>query len=470
MNGPQIPRLVIAAPHGRSGKTTITMGLVAALTDLGYIVQPFKKGPDYIDPSWLGKAARRPCRNLDRFFSTAEEVVGAFIKGAAGADVAIIEGNHGLFDGLDREGSGSTAEVARSLSAPVVLVVDATRMTRSVAAMVCGFMDFDAKIQVAGVILNQVSSPRHREMLTGSIEQYCGIPVLGVMPKSHVLRIPDRHLGLVPADEEASRERVLEWSRRKAAEHLDLKALLALAGTAGPLPVGCPVYRPGRVMVPAVRIGYFLDEAFSFYYPENLEALRAAGAQLVPINALTDHDLPEVDGLYLGGGFPEMFAGRLEANAGVRAAIRRAVDDDMPVYAECGGLMYLCRSISSKGKQYAMAGALPADVLMEDSPQGHGYTIMEVSAVNPFFPVGTLIKGHEFHHSRLVNLDRDVVRFAYTVRKGTGIDRTQDGLLYRNVLAGYNHLYAPAVPDWAEALVTRAAQRRQVGQVGVVEC
>jgi len=335
---------------------------------------------------------------------------------------------------------------------------------------VCGFMDFDAKIQVAGVILNQVSSPRHREMLTGSIEQYCGIPVLGVMPKSHVLRIPDRHLGLVPADEEASRERVLEWSRRKAAEHLDLKALLALAGTAGPLPVGCPVYRPGRVMVPAVRIGYFLDEAFSFYYPENLEALRAAGAQLVPINALTDHDLPEVDGLYLGGGFPEMFAGRLEANAGVRAAIRRAVDDDMPVYAECGGLMYLCRSISSKGKQYAMAGALPADVLMEDSPQGHGYTIMEVSAVNPFFPVGTLIKGHEFHHSRLVNLDRDVVRFAYTVRKGTGIDRTQDGLLYRNVLAGYNHLYAPAVPDWAEALVTRAAQRRQVGQVGVVEC
>lgn len=480
-----VPRLVIAAPHGRSGKTTVALGLVAALAARGYAVQPFKKGPDYIDPGWLSRAAGRPCRNLDRFFCTPEQVVGSFRRGSEGADVAVIEGAMGLYDGLDLDGSGSTAEIARVLSAPVVLVVDATRMTRSVAALVMGFRDFDPGIRIAGVILNRVADSRHRDILAHSLDRYCGVPVLGVLPRSRELSIPDRHLGLVPAVEEERQEPILEWVRRVASENLDLEGLLEVARSAGELPAGgaagdipessCAFPeaadgrgeprgedKPRRVPVsPRVRVGFFFDEAFHFYYPENLEALRSAGAELVPVNALADPDLPSVDAFYLGGGFPEVFAGSLEANAGLRAAVRRAAEDGMPVYGECGGLMYLCRRLLYRGRGYQMAGALPADVIMEERPQGHGYTLMEVTGENPFFPVGSLIKGHEFHYSKLVSLGPDGTRFAFRVRKGTGIDREHDGLVYRNVLAGYNHIHALAAPGWAEAMVSRAAQYRE---------
>ncbi|HEY3364186.1 MAG TPA: cobyrinate a,c-diamide synthase [Symbiobacteriaceae bacterium] len=462
-SGSQVPRVVIAAPHGRSGKTTVTIGLVAALATRGYKVQPFKKGPDYIDPGWLGRAAGRACRNLDRYFCTADEVAGAFQRGIRGADVAVIEGAMGLFDGLDVAGSGSTAEIARVLGAPVILVVDATRMTRSVAALVRGFMDFDPQIRVAGVILNRVAGQRHGEIMQESIARYCGLPVLGFVPKSRDLSIPDRHLGLVPAVEAECGLQALEWARTVALEHLDLEAILAVARSAEPLPPAAGA-APGSEQRggggPRVRIGYLWDAAFSFYYPENLEALQAAGADLVPVSALEDGGLPALDGLYLGGGFPEEFAASLEANSRLRNAVRQAAERGMPMYAECGGLMYLSRSISYQGRDYAMAGVLPADVIMEAKPQGHGYTLMEVTGENPFFPIGSLIRGHEFHNSRLANVDLSRVGFAYQVHKGNGVDHKHDGLVYRNVLAGYNHCHAAAVPGWAPALVARAAEYR----------
>ncbi|WP_027717979.1 cobyrinate a,c-diamide synthase [Desulfovirgula thermocuniculi] len=456
----RIPRLVIGAPRGRSGKTTVTMAVLAALVHgYGLAVQPFKKGPDFIDPGWLTRVAGRPCRNLDGFLFSRRDIYRHFVRHSLDADLAVVEGAMGLFDGVDLEGSGSTAEIAKIIKAPVVLVVDATRMTRSVAALVQGFMHFDPQLHVAGVILNQVARARHERMLREAVRRYCGLPVLGVIPKGKRLTIPDRHLGLVPPGERDELLEVIPEIARVARECLDMEALLEVAGSAPPLEVpedlaGRPAARPAG----GPAIGVIRDRAFSFYYPENLEALEEAGARLVYIDALRDTVLPGVDALYIGGGFPEVLAPQLEANEGLRADIRRAVEEGLPVYAECGGLMYLGRRITWQGKSYRMCGALPYDVLMEDRPCGHGYEVVEVVGENPYFPVGGVIKGHEFHHSRLEGVGSGL-RYAFRVLRGYGIDGRHDGLVYKNVLAAYNHLHALSVPSWARALVERAARR-----------
>ncbi|MCL6447942.1 MAG: hydrogenobyrinic acid a,c-diamide synthase (glutamine-hydrolyzing) [Armatimonadetes bacterium] len=457
---PFVPRLVIGAPHGRSGKTTVAVGLLASLiSEKGLTVQPFKKGPDFIDPGWLSRVAGRECRNLDSFLMDRENILASFLTYTAGADLGIVEGAMGLYDGVDLQGSGSTAEIAKIIRAPVVLVVDCTRMTRSVAAVVMGFLHFDPDLKIAGVILNKVARPRHEEMLRAALQTYCGVPVLGAIPKGEKLCIPDRHLGLVPVAENAELVRKIREIGQAASKYLDLDALLKAAADApaleekglffaNPLPVG------------KVKIGIFKDRAFTFYYPENLEALEACGAEIVAIDSLRDPFLPAVDALYLGGGFPEIFAAELEANAGLRSAVRKAVEDGLPVYAECGGLMYLARELKWQNKTYRMAGALPFDVLLADRPQGHGYEIIEAAGENPFVPVGATIKAHEFHHSRVINLDRSRVRFAFRVLRGWGIDGLNDGLVYKNVLAAYAHIHALATPDWARWLVAKAAGDR----------
>lgn len=474
-------RLVIAAPHGRSGKTTITLGLIAALLEQGLVIQPFKKGPDYIDPSWLSRAAGRPCRNLDLYFLPPDQLVAHFLACCRGADLALIEGAMGLFDGLDLEGTNSTAHLASTLEAPVVLVVDGTRMTRSAAALVQGFQHFEPRVRLAGVILNRVARPRHEDMLRRSIEHYTGLPVLGALPKQPDLAIPDRHLGLVPAGENDKLEVVLARAGTTVAQQVDLQALLAIAAQAPPLPgpipglAGAsalssrsPFPAPGRetapdsqtkLFYPRPRLGVFQDRAFTFYYPENLEALSLAGAELVPIDSLADADLPPVDGLYIGGGFPEIFAGQIEANRSLRQAVRQAVAQGMPVYAECGGLMYLGRRLHCQGQWYAMSGALPYDVAMSPHPQGHGYTAMLVEGLSPFLARGTLVRGHEFHHSQVVNLEAGAVRFLYRVQRGLGLDGQVDGILYRQALAAYNHIYAPAHPEWATNFLALASGR-----------
>lgn len=465
-----IPRLVLGAPHGQSGKTTVAIGLTGALTARGLSVQTFKKGPDYIDPSWLGLASGRPCRNLDLFLMPEKTVREAFARASAGADLALVEGAMGLYDGVDERGTGSTARLARLLEAPVILVVSCRRATRTVAAVVKGLQCFDKNVRVAGVILNHVATARQERLITRSVATHCDLPVLGALPPAAGLALPSRHLGLVPSGEDAALRESLASIVANVAERVDLDAVLAIARKATPatwLGVAGETSRPagGRpaVAVAKVRIGVLRDQAFSFYYPENLEALEAAGAELVPIDALRDPGLPPVDGLYIGGGFPEVFAAELADNERLRRSIAGAVERGMAVYAECAGLIYLCRSIQpgpgTAGPRYPMVGVFPFDVAVGERPQGHGYMVAKVSAPNPFFRPGWLLKGHEFHYSRLPDFDPAACPAVFSVRRGHGIDGHVDGLVHKGVLATYLHLHAGAAGEWARSFVRAAAKR-----------
>jgi cobyrinic acid a,c-diamide synthase len=458
------PRLIIAAPQGRSGKTTVSLGLCSAWAARGLTVQPFKKGPDYIDPSWLSEAAGRPCRTLDAFFLSSQIEVGrAFLQGARNADVSLIEGNHGLYDSLDDAGMGSTAAVARWLHAPIILVVNTARMSRSVAALVRGYQTFEAGTPIAGVILNNVGHGRHQAKLRNAIERHCGIPVVGALPRDETLTIPDRHLGLVPRAEDDRLVPAIQACRRAIERSVDLDAILDIARAAPPLAGGEDAPQVANSLLnsnqPAplspVRIGVIRDRAFTFYYPENLEALVDAGAELVFIDALRDTSLPRVAALYIGGGFPEMFMEELSANRSLRLDLRSAAGDGLPIYAECGGLMYLARRLVWGARSVDMVGALPCDVEMTDRPQGHGYVIAEATGANPFMPPGSLLRGHEFHHSRIVNWRGDLPT-GYRLLRGNGLGRGHDGLVYRNVLAAYTHLHAAGSPAWAQGMLDQA--------------
>ncbi|MCR6544874.1 cobyrinate a,c-diamide synthase [Dehalobacterium formicoaceticum] len=458
-----IPRIVISAPHGQSGKTTVSIGLIGALVKSGLAVQPFKKGPDFIDPSWLSQVSGRLCRNLDCYLMDEESIRASVAQaGSAGAQIAVVEGAMGMFDGLDLEGSGSTAQIAKIIEAPVILVVNCNRMTRSVAPLVKGFKDFDPQVHVAGVILNNVARPRHQDILIGAIEKYCGLPVLGVIPKNAKFSIPNRHLGLVPAEENERLQQAIDDIVAIAQQTLDLKKIYEIAAEAPALPIKNDF--DGAISSGTkdqVRVGIIKDRSFTFYYPENLESLERAGAELVYINALEDSTLPQVDALFIGGGFPEIFAEELGRNQKIRAAIAQQIEAGLPVYAECGGLMYLGRSIISGEKHHPMVGVLPFDVLLKNKPQGHGYTIMEVEKENPFFALHTTVKGHEFHNSCVVNLETSGIDFAFQVIRGHGVDGKKDGLLYKNVLACYNHIHALGTKGWAENLVSAASSFRK---------
>jgi cobyrinic acid a,c-diamide synthase len=455
------PRLVIAAPQGRSGKTTVAVGLCAALRARGLIVQPFKKGPDYIDPSWLTEAARHPCRNLDPYLMGKDTVVAAFARGSQNADIALIEGAMGLYDGSDLEGTGSTAALARWLGAPILLVVNATRVTRSVAALVQGYQHFEPDTRIAGVILNNIARARQQTLMTQAIEKYCGIPVVGVLPRDAALSIPDRHLGLIPRDENETCVSAITAARDAVLANFDLDAILRIAGRQGDSETRSPgesaTIHHTPYAIRHTRMGVVRDRAFSFYYPENLEALQQAGAELVFVDSLRDAHLPALDALYIGGGFPEVFLRELQANVSLRADIHTVIEKGLPVYAECGGLMYLARSITWGDQRGEMVGALPCDVVMTSQPQGHGYVELEVVGANPLFARGTKLRGHEFHNSEidltgLKNLSG--LNIAYRVTRGRGLDSVRDGIVYKNVLASYTHLHALSTPEWATALVS----------------
>ncbi len=451
----QLPCITIAAPHGRSGKTIVSLGLCAILRRRGLIVQPFKKGPDYIDPSWLTAAAGRSCRNLDAVLMPEGTLRASFQRASSGAGLALIEGAMGLYDGFDACGWGSTAWIARILHSPVILVVNAARMTRSIAALVGGYQHFEPETNIAGVILNNVSGSRHQRKLVEAIEQYCSIPVLGSILRDPALNIGERHLGLIPFTESEEAASIVERIRQKLEPSLDTDGILAIARTAkasGMADFTEPEKKPA-----AVRVGVMRDRVFNFYYPENLEALRQAGADLVFIDSLQERALPDVDALYIGGGFPELFLKELEANNHLRQDIVRAVESYLPVYAECAGLMYLCRGIRWHNDMHEMVGVIPAEVELCQRPQGHGYVMAEVAEENPFFPTGQTLWGHEFHHSRL--LQSDGLKFAYRMRRGQGVDGCVDGIVYKNVLAAYTHLHALGVPQWAESLVSLAKER-----------
>jgi cobyrinic acid a,c-diamide synthase len=449
------PRIVIAGLCGDGGKTITTLSVLAALRERGLSVSTFKKGPDYIDPAWIGRVSGTVCRNLDTWLVEPAEVLRSFAVHSAGCDVAVIEGNRGLFDGKDLEGTHSTAAVARLLRAPVVLVVDARKTTRTVAALVKGCIEFESGVEVAGVVLNRVAGDRHLRILRESIRHYAGVPVVGAVPDlgCEASLIPGRHLGLVPPSEFDPGG--LESRLREVAAHIDIEALLRIAATAPPVPSASRRSPPAQSR--HVRVGYFRDTVFTFYYPENLEALEAAGARLVAISSLDDSELPDIDALYIGGGFPETHAEHLSRNQSMMTSVRGAALAGLPVYAECGGLIYLARSLRWGNNRYPMAGVFPVDLEMHAKPVGHGYTLIRVDAANPFFPSGTAIRGHEFHYSGPVDVSHGV-NTCMGVETGTGVGANRDGLVVKNTLGCYTHVHADGIGGWAESIVSRAVE------------
>lgn len=449
-------RLLISAAHKSSGKTTITLGLCAALRRRGVAVQPFKKGPDYIDPMWLSRAAARSCHNLDFQTQSDAEIRDTFIRYRA--DVRIIEGNMGLFDSIDVEGRHSNAALAALLQTPVILVVNVLGMTRSVVPIILGYQNFDPSIRIAGVILNSVAGKRHEERLREVFARYIDIPLLGCIHRDPELAISERHLGLVPSNEAVEVEGKLDYIADAIARQVDLDRLMDIARSAPPLAPESTTFPPSPRPEGGgskVRIGIARDAAFGFYYPGDLERLEEAGAELVPFDTLRDRQLPAVDGLFIGGGFPETHMEALEANGELRQAIRAAIEAGLPAYAECGGLMYLARSIRWGERCSAMVGIIPGEIVMYEKPQGRGYVRLRETGHNPWPGHGAApaeFYAHEFHYSMLENLSSGLT-YAYDMVRGTGIDGRHDGIVYRNLVANYVHLRDVEGYHWARRFV-----------------
>lgn len=472
----EIPRVLLAALRGGAGKTVLSVGIIAALCNAGKKVVPFKKGPDYIDAGWLAMAAGRPCYNLDTFLADDCLVCRSFLfhTSHSHTDLAFIEGNRGLYDGLDVDGSTSTAALSRLLNAPVILCLDCTKSTRTLAAVVLGCLHFEPEVQIKGLILNRVAGSRHETIIRQSIEKHCGVPVIGALPKLLSKDFPERHMGLIPTAEHARVKTSIQAAANAVAQYVNLTDVLSIAQSAQKKPLSCP----GPMLAPDAssshgpkirkhqencivpRIGIVRDSAFQFYYPDNIASLEKAGAELVYISPLTDTELPGIDGLYIGGGFPETHAGELAANEKFRNAIRAAAESGLPIYAECGGLMYLGESLELD-RSYPMAGVLPIVFGFSKKPQGHGYTIARVDHPNPFYEVGTVIKGHEFHYSKVLEWRGGDQEMVFAMEKGRGIRNNRDGICFKNVFATYTHIHSLGMPRWAETLVHLARGQRK---------
>ncbi|MCP5352885.1 MAG: cobyrinate a,c-diamide synthase [Chromatiales bacterium] len=442
-------RVLLSAAHKSSGKTTLSIGIVATLTARGRKVQAFKKGPDYIDPLWLGTASGRACHNLDFHTQNDAEIVRYFSAHADDADLAVIEGNMGLFDSIDLEGHGSNAALAALLQTPVILVLDVQGMTRSVIPVIQGYQAFDRNIRIAGLIFNRVGGERHATRLREVVAHYLDLPIVGMVHRDARLNIDEKHLGLVPSNESpAAREKVARIADIIGAQ-IDLDLLEQIAAQA---PTLAAAERPTAVGSADVRLGIPHDEAFAFYYASDLEALRAAGAELVFFDAIRDQALPPIDGLFIGGGFPERHMDALAANTPMRDAIRAAIDNDLPCYAECGGLMYLSRAINWDERRADMVGVIPAEVTMHKRPVGRGYTELAQTDDAPWPNPTAEFPAHEFHYSSLSPIEGSP-RFAYRVLRGSGIDGRHDGYVYRNLLASYTHLRDVEGNRWAARFV-----------------
>lgn len=448
--------LLISAAHKSSGKTTISIGLCAALAE-STTVQPFKKGPDYIDPMWLGRAAGQPCHNLDFYTMNKQEIIDAVGRYSQNADISIIEGNKGLYDGLDLDGSNSNAALASLLHAPVLLVLDARGMTRGIAPMILGYQAFDPNINIAGVILNQLGGQRHETKLRSVVEHYTDVSVVGAVYRNPELSIEERHLGLMPSNEDDSADKKIHQIRDLIKQQIDLDKVRNIAASAPALPEPASIegYIPSKVHSD-VRIGVVQNDAFGFYYPDDLQALEDAGAELVFIDTIRDQKLTHIDGLFIGGGFPETRMKQLADNVTMREQIRQAIDNGLPTYAECGGLMYLTRSLQWQGETAEMVGVIPADTVMHSRPQGRGYIQLAETQKHPWIKMvpepDDIIAGHEFHYSALENVDPSL-QYAYRIIRGTGIDGKNDGIVYKNLLACYAHLRDTQSNHWAARFV-----------------
>jgi cobyrinic acid a,c-diamide synthase len=457
------PRIIIAGLNGGTGKTITSLGTTRAWVRKGLSIKPFKKGPDYIDAKWLGLAALKPATNLDPYLLSDELLRALFRTSIAPYDGALIEGNRGLYDGKDLTGTCSTAELARILETPVILAMDCTKMTRTAAAIVSGIINFEEGVRIAGVILNRTANDRHRSILRQTIEHYTGVPVLGALPKLRQNPIPERHMGLISDQEYDPENDPLDTVADLITDNCDVDAMWQAACSAAPVPEAPELWSLMPVAEPAqapVRIGYVRDAALWFYYEENLQALRHAGAELVELSLLSPDPWPELDALYLGGGFPETLARRIADNTGIRTHIKELAESGLPIYAECGGFMVLSRSLVYKGTEYPMTGVFPVSTHLCERPQGLGYIDATVTLDNPYHPAGSIIKGHEFHYSKCVVDEGAAPAFSLQMDRGFGMGADKDGLIYKNVFASYTHLFALGEPHWAVNLVQAARKRR----------
>lgn len=450
------PRVVISANGSDAGKTLVTMAILWLLTKRGYRVQPFKVGPDYIDPGYHTIASGVASRNLDSWIMAEQTIKRSFIKAAATADLAVIEGVRGLYEAespISEE--GSTAHVAKILLAPVIIVLNCQSITRSAAAILLGLKAFDKYVTVAGVILNKVKDKRHEEKLRSAISYYTRIPVLGVIYRNSALAIPKRHLGLLTVQENAETLRVIESIGLMLEESLDLDGLIQIMKMAPPLEAPEEETVPQKIKS-NITIGVFNDPAFTFYYADNIEALRSYGVNVHPINSLSDPSVgDDTSGLLIGGGYPEVFARQLEANSALRNDVKRRSDSGMPIIGECGGLMYLCNSVAVAGSKMKMAGIFDGEAVMCDKPQALSYVLLESKATSPIADLGDQIKGHEFHYSTIQNLKEK--NFVFNVLRGKGIINSMDGVICNQTLGMYTHLHYLACPKVALKFV-RACQ------------
>ena len=457
--------MFVSALKGGSGKTILTIGITSALRSLGKNVAPFKKGPDYIDAGWLSLAAGNPCYNLDTYLIDHDTVVSSYLTNTRklGADIAIVEGNRGLFDGIDIDGKTSTAETAKLLKAPVILVLDCTKSTRTLAASVLGCLHFDPELTLGGVILNCIAGARHKNNIINNIEHHTGVPVIGAVPKLRTHAFPERHMGLVPTPEHEWAFDSVESARRIVTENVDIDKVMGMAHTATPFERECLVVSSkGTPDTDKPLIGVIRDASFQFYYPENIEALQDAGARTIEISPLKDQDIPEdLDGIYIGGGFPETHAKELGENETFRNSILAKVKEGMPLYAECGGLIYMGEELVVDGESHPMTGLFPLSFTVEKKPQGHGYVVAEVTGENPFYPKGTKLKGHEFRYSKINRWDRKEDDTAFTMARGTGMADKADGITAYNALATYTHIHAMGTPSWAPSFVSKAVSYKE---------
>lgn len=452
--------LVVAGLAGGSGKSVVSVGLSAALRRKGNNIVPFKKGPDYIDAGWLQLAAGNNCYNLDPYLMAPEKITESFLKRSAPADIVIVEGNRGLYDGVNVKGGYSTADLALTLGLPVLLVVNCTKTTRTVAAMLMGCMQFEPRLDICGVVLNRIGTERQKRLISEAVQYYTKLPVLGAIPRLKKDIFPMRHLGMVPWQEYEGSGKALDFLADLIEENVDLERISTLMAEVrgAEAVVRSPEKVPGDV-----RIGVLRDAAFQFYYSENLEALERCGAELVFFNAMTDSKLPPLDGLYIGGGFPETGARLLSENRGFCRSVKDAAESGMVIYAECGGLIYLGRSITIDGETFPMTDVFPVSFGMSPKPQAHGYTNFTVDGETVFYPRGLKVKGHEFRYSTILEWHGNDSDLVLKMERGKGFFNGRDGLAKKNVLALYTHVHAEGTVEWARGFVgrCRAVRRKQ---------
>ena len=447
-----IMRIILAGTGSAVGKTTIATGIMKALSEK-YNVQPFKVGPDYIDPSYHTLATGNTSRNLDSFFMKEGQVRDSYLKGMKGKDIAVIEGVRGLYEGIDSINDiGSTASVAKSLQAPVILIINSRSLVKSAAALVLGFKSLDPEVNIAGVILNKVKNKAHYEKTKRSIEEITNTEVIGGIVRDDNISIEQRHLGLVPARERETSIKFIDIWSKTIKESIDLDRLVEIAKTAPKINSELvPIWN--KLNKEPVKIGVAYDEVFNFYYKENIEALEANNAKIEYFSPLNDENLPDVDGLYIGGGYPELFSKELSANSQMLKDIKQFHNESRPIFAECGGLMYLMNSIHDD----KVVDVYPYKAVLTDRVQALKYTIAEVQQDNIISKKGEVFHGHEFHYSKVI-VDKLEHPLAFKITRGKGSYELQDGFMEKNTLASYVHTHVAAMPDFGGNLAISARE------------